>query len=55
MLQQLLPVWEAGKPEVGQFCFDLTREPSLFLSLWHRLSLRCGLWEADPYDFKTGS
>lgn len=32
MLQQLLPAWEAGKPEVDQFCFDLKREPSVFLS-----------------------
>ena len=55
MLQQLLPVWEPGKPEVGQFCFDLTREPSLFLSVWNRLSLTCGFWESDPFGFKTGS
>ena len=32
MLQQLLPAWEAGKPEVDQFYFDLKREPSVFLS-----------------------
>lgn len=32
MLQQLLPEWEAGKPEVDQFYFDLKREPSVFLS-----------------------